>query len=133
MPSGWSLDPDGNIRARQMVTDPPEADYRTRLIGLLGLKAAELMRDFAVFFMLSKSPYLLHEKVRTKACGEVSSRLLKGCFKPTDFRSAILILRLFFCRLSVAWKLIHKSLVLFFFVSNAVGRNGQLSTTRCVE
>jgi len=36
MPSGWSLDPDGNIRARQMVTGPTTSDYRTRLTGLLG-------------------------------------------------------------------------------------------------
>ena len=52
MPSGWSLDLDGNIKARQMVTDLPEADYRTRLIGLLGLKAAELLRDLAVFYVI---------------------------------------------------------------------------------
>ncbi len=36
MLSGWPLDPVGNGGARLMVTGPPQADYRTRPIGLLG-------------------------------------------------------------------------------------------------
>jgi hypothetical protein len=35
---GWSLDPDGNIKARWMVTTPTRSGYRTRLTGLLAQK-----------------------------------------------------------------------------------------------
>jgi hypothetical protein len=62
MPSGWSLDPDGNIGARWMVTTlkpnteisgfggiPENSGYRTRLTDLLAHSKSVLQREDRIF------------------------------------------------------------------------------------